>query len=225
MDTFHAVTGIVWPPLPPSVSDEGKTTTTNKKKKNSRAAAAAAAIIEPPVPEDTTPGTTTTTSPAATAAAEVALPEEFRLLKDGPPPAGSSMWNGTGGQRFLQMREVGAAAVDYDYDNGAWEGGGGGGGSGASRGGGAGGATAAAAVASPLRKPALGEYVGGCRPNELLVATVVKAHGRRGRVDEACRAVLTMAADWGLKPDVAVFNSLAAAAVWNGRMDLAIEVS
>ncbi|CAN0508886.1 unnamed protein product, partial [Ectocarpus sp. 8 AP-2014] len=58
----------------------------------------------------------------------------------------------------------------------------------------------------------------------MLVATVVKAHGRRRRLDDACRVILRMV-DWGIKPDVAVFNSLAAAAVWNGRMDLALQVS
>ncbi|CAN0249101.1 unnamed protein product [Laminaria digitata] len=78
-------------------------------------------------------------------------------------------------------------------------------------------------VNGPLRLPALGGYVGGCRPNGMLVATLVKAHGRRRRLDDACRVVLGMV-DWGLKPDVAVFNSFAAAAVWNGRIDLALEV-
>lgn len=74
-----------------------------------------------------------------------------------------------------------------------------------------------------VKRPALGSYVGTCRPNALLVSTLVKAHGRRRRVDDAVRVVLKMP-DWGLKPDVAVFNSLAAAAVWNRRMDLALEV-
>lgn len=73
------------------------------------------------------------------------------------------------------------------------------------------------------RRPALGEYVGDCRPNGFLVATLVKAHGKRGRLDDACRTVLTMS-DWGLRPDAAVFNALAAAAVWNGRLDIAVEV-
>lgn len=99
------------------------------------------------------------------------------------------------------MREVGADAA-----NGEWES-----------------PAAAASGSGVLKRPSLGPYVGGCRPNALLVATLVKAHGRRRRIDDAARTVLSMA-DWGLRPDVAVFNSLSAAAVWNGRMDLALEV-
>lgn len=196
MDTFDAVTGIIWPSLPPwpdlQARAKRRADTGGKAGKKARAAAA---LVVPPIVDSATPDAT------AAFSSEVELPEEFSLLKAGPP-ADAAIWNGTGRQRFLQMREV--DAIDH---GGEWEGG-----DPASRGAGA-----------PLRKPALGEYVGGCRPNELLVATMVKAHGRRGRLDDACRTVLRMV-DWGLRPDAAVLNSLAAAAVWNGRMDLAIEV-
>ena len=79
------------------------------------------------------------------------------------------------------------------------------------------------AAGTAARRSALGGHAGDCRPNGFLVATVVKAHGKRRRPDDACRTVLRMA-DWGLRPDAAVFNSLAAALVWNGRLDLAVEV-
>ncbi|CAN0409001.1 unnamed protein product, partial [Ectocarpus fasciculatus] len=194
VDTFHAVTGIIWPDLP-----AWPDATSGKRRARARQQKKAAA--------------------AAAATAGAAFPEDFRLLRAGPSTADAealeaSSWEGTGGQRFLQMRAV-AEQVE------------GGGGSvapaAASRPVAAVGADTAAAGGGPLRRPALGEYVGGCRPNGMLVATVVKAHGRRRRLDDACRVVLRMV-DWGIKPDVAVFNSLAAAAVWNGRMDLALQV-
>ncbi|CAN0196838.1 unnamed protein product, partial [Discosporangium mesarthrocarpum] len=58
-------------------------------------------------------------------------------------------------------------------------------------------------------------------PNILLSATLIKAHGRRRRVDEAYRVLDAMVGEWGLRPDVVIFNSLASAAVWNGRPHLA----
>lgn len=208
VDTFHAVTGIVWPESAPWPDPHQQASIT-----------------------------------AADGNTAEEFPEEFRLLQAGPSAADAMVLEatsreGTGGQRFLQMRAV-AEQVAEDMSNRV--GGGGAGGSTTIVGGGGGGvagssrgmeavaaagasvaATAAAAV-GPLKRPALGEYVGGCRPNGMLVATVVKAHGRSRRLDDACRMVLRMA-DWGLKPDVAVFNSFAAAAVWNGRVDLALQV-
>ncbi|CAM9576390.1 unnamed protein product, partial [Hapterophycus canaliculatus] len=181
VDTFHAVTGIIWPEYAPwpEVSSVRRGTGGGSGQR------------------------------------QAAFPEEFRLLQAGPAADDvdaleASSREGTGGQRFLQMRTVAEMAAEHLSNR---------------FGGGAVAAAAAAAVGmdGPLKRPALGEYVGDCRPNGMLVATVVKAHGRRRRLDDACRAVLRMA-DWGLKPDVAVFNSLAAAAVWNGRMDLALQV-
>ncbi len=200
VDTFHAVTGIVWPDLPPWPDASFP---------DGAAAAAAAANGEQ-------------------------FPEEFRQLQAGPSPTDAMVleaasWEGTGGQRFLQMRAVAEQVAEQMHMSnrdrvGGSSGGGGGSSTAGATAGRQGGTAANGDAEGPLRRPALGEYVGGCRPNGMLVATVVKAHGRRRRMDDACRVVLRMA-DWGLKPDVAVFNSLAAAAVWNGRMDLALQVS
>lgn len=237
VDTFHAVTGIVWPDLPPW-SDALSGNNAVKRKPSAAAVSAAA----PPAAaaaddENAAQPQATTAPPPADPASDAGphFPEEFRLLQAGPSAADAvvleaSSWEGTGGQRFLQMRAV-AEQVAEQMSNRVGGAGSkaapGGLGGAASSGAAADAATvAAAAVAGaegPLRLPVLGEYVGGCRPNAMLVATVVKAHGRRRRLDDACRVVLSMA-DWGLKPDVAVFNSLAAAAVWNGRMDLALQV-
>lgn len=207
VDTFHAVTGIVWPDLPPWSDALSATPAT----------AAAATHHESATP---TQAGAAHSALASDDDAGPHFPEEFRLLQAGPSTADAvvleaSSVEGTGGQRFLQMRTV-AEQVAEQMSNRA------------SKAVGLGGAgvdavAPAAGAGGPLRLPALGEYVGGCRPNAMLVATVVKAHGRRRRLDDACRMVLRMA-DWGLKPDVAVFNSLAAAAVWNGRMDLALQV-
>lgn len=196
VDTFHAVTGIVWPDSAPWADPlSGK----------------------------------------ASASATQEFPEEFRLLQAGPSAADAvvleaASCEGTGGQRFLQMRAVAEQVAEHMSNRvGGSRGGAGGpttvgGATGSSGGTEAATATeAASAAGGPLKLPVLGEYVGGCRPNGRLVATVVKAHGRSRRLDEACRVVLKMA-DWGLKPDVAVFNSLTAAAVWNGRVDLALQV-
>ena len=196
VDTFHAVTGIIWPDSPPWPDAPG--------------AGAGAA--------------------GATADGEQ-FPEEFRLLQAGPSTTDAlvleaASWEGTEGQRFLQMRAVAEQVAEHMSNRASGPGAGAGAPAAvapSSGGANANAAAAAAAAEGPLRRPALGEYVGGCRPNGMLVATVVKAHGRRRRLDDACRVVLRMA-DWGLKPDVAVFNSLAAAAVWNGRMDLALQV-
>lgn len=225
MDTFHAVTGIVWPDLPPwsdalfSNAKGGSNTASRRK-----AFAAVAAVDEnAATPQASAPSAPTLPSEDA----GPHFPEEFRLLQAGPSTADAlvleaSSWEGTGGQRFLQMRAV-AKQVAEQMSNRVGD-------RDANAAGDSGGsvdadadAGAAPGAEGPLRRPALGEYVGGCRPNAMLVATVVKAHGRRRRLDDACRVVLRMA-DWGLKPDVAVFNSLAAAAVWNGRMDLALQV-
>lgn len=248
METFHAVTGIVWPDLPPwpSLSDGASTASASSSKPKGGSKRSVKAVAggntkgnvngnnaigdangsaRGNVNGNNATGSGNTVSPGATTTASgVELPEEFRLLKEGPRAEDAaaleaSSWEGTGGQRFLQMRGVGAEAMAAAAAAavGLMEGGAGGGGVGS--GGGLGGL----GVSGPLRLPALGAYVGGCRPNALLVATLVKAHGRRRRLDDACRVVLGMV-DWGLKPDVAVFNSLAAAAVWNGRIDLALEV-
>eukprot|EP00752_Nemacystus_decipiens_P004025 g3686.t1 len=216
VDTFHAVTGIVWPDLPPwsdALSGNNDAQHTSAHKPSSGAAGYNGnAGQNAATPQGTAPSHDD---------AGPHFPEEFRLLQAGPSEADAwaleaSSWEGTGGQRFLQMRAV-AEQVAEQMSNRV-------GGAGRARAATAGaGAEAAGTAEGPLRMPALGEYVGGCRPNAMLVATVVKAHGRRRRLDEACRVVLRMA-DWGLKPDVAVFNSLAAAAVWNGRMDLALQV-
>lgn len=227
VDTFHAVTGIIWPEYAPwpdaFFSVRRRVATRNKQPQQPAAAAAAAATNGSTIESARTtggdaPAAATSTAPAdAHAVTKPKFPEEFRLLMAGPSEDDAdaleaSSWEGTGGERFLQMRTVAEQAAEH-LSNRFREGG----------------AVAAAAAAAavgmegPLKRPALGEYVGECRPNGMLVATVVKAHGRRRRLDDACRVVLKMA-DWGLKPDVAVFNSLAAAAVWNGRMDLALQV-
>ncbi|CAM9449725.1 unnamed protein product [Choristocarpus tenellus] len=62
-----------------------------------------------------------------------------------------------------------------------------------------------------------------CDPNVLLCTTLIKARGRQRRLDEAFR-VLENLECWGLEPDVGVFNSLTAAAVWNDKMDMALEL-
>lgn len=236
VDTFHAVTGIVWPDLPPwSETFPGAANAVNKRKPS---AAAHSDTHESASPQPTAPSAQ---APGGDAGPH--FPEEFRLLQAGPSTTDAlvleaSSWEGTGGQRFLQMRAV-AEQVAEQMSNrvggasaaaGAKAKAAGGVGVGADSDSDSDADAAAAAAAAPvataegpLRMPALGEYVGGCRPNAMLVATVVKAHGRRRRLDDACRLVLRMT-DWGLKPDVAVFNSLAAAAVWNGRMDLALQV-
>lgn len=214
VDTFHAVTGIVWPqsaPWPDSVSGKARGSKRDRQQQLKKPAA----------------GTADDDADSADQ-----FPEEFQRLQAGPSAADAMVleaasWEGTGGQRFLQMRAV-AEQVAEQMSNRVGGGGGAGdsktvGGAAGSAGGKEAVAAAATAAGGPLKLPALGEYVGGCRPNGRLVATVVKAHGRCRRLDEACRVVLTMA-DWGLKPDVAVFNSLAAAAVWNGRVDLALQV-
>ena len=235
VDTFHAVTGIVWPELPPwsdTLSGHVQHATTRP---TSPAAAISATAVSATAAADIAAEENATapqpTVPSAQAPDEdnagPHFPEEFRLLQAGPSTADAlvleaSSWESTGGQRFLQMRSV-AEQVAEQMSNRV------GGAAAAAKAkaqaaGGAGAGAAAGPAEGPLRMPVLGEYVGGCRPNALLVATVVKAHGRRRRLDDACRLVLKMT-DWGLKPDVAVFNSLAAAAVWNGRMDLALQVS
>ncbi|CAM9855815.1 unnamed protein product, partial [Ectocarpus sp. 12 AP-2014] len=209
VDTFHAVTGIIWPDLPPwPDATSGKVRARARQQKKAAAAAADGATSDTDTAEEE--------AAAARAAAADQFPEDFRLLRAGPSTADeealeASSWEGTGGQRFLQMRAVaeqaeGGGSVTPVASRAV-----------------AVGVDTAAAGGGPLKRPALGEYVGGCRPNGMLVATVVKAHGRRRRIDDACRVVLRMV-DWGIKPDVAVFNSLAAAAVWNGRMDLALQV-
>lgn len=230
------MTGIVWPDLPPwpALTTAKKTNKPSTRAANPNAAAsgvangtsvekmgdgsprtatlanngnAAVGTISASITTGVDAGASKVTPSATTAASGVELPEEFLQLKAGPSPDDlaaleASSLEGTNGQRFLQMREVGP-----DVENGEWEG------------------TEAVARAggTPLRRPVLGEYVGECRPNGRLVATMIKAHGRRKRLDDACRVVLRMV-DWGLKPDVAIFNSLASAAVWNGRIDLALEV-
>lgn len=211
VDTFHAVTGIIWPdyaPWPDTSSVRRRTTETRSIKQQPAAVTNGASTATPPTAADaesTEPAQSS--SPPASATAKPEFPEEFRLLLAGPSnddadALEASSWEGTGGERFLQMRTVAEQAAEHLSNRFA---------------------TSVVGMDGPLKRPALGEYVGECRPNGMLVATVVKAHGRRKRLDDACRMVLRMA-DWGLKPDVAVFNSLAAAAVWNGRMDLALQV-
>ncbi|CAN0027358.1 unnamed protein product [Scytosiphon promiscuus] len=222
VDTFHAVTGIIWPDYAPwpDASSVGRLIGSTGKQQSAVSAAATAEESATAIAVGDSAGAAQPSAPAPAGtdpATKPKFPEEFRLLLAGPSEDDAealeaSSLEGTGGQRFLQMRTVAEQAAEHLSNRF-----------------GAGGAVAAAAAAaalgmeSPLKRPALGEYVGECRPNGMLVATVVKAHGRRRRLDDACRMVLRMA-DWGLKPDVAVFNSLAAAAVWNGRMDLALQV-
>eukprot|EP00903_Cladosiphon_okamuranus_P006597 g6444.t1 len=223
VDTFHAVTGIVWPDLPPW-SDTANPVV--KRKPSTPAISTHDADSD--IHESASPRTAAPSAHAPKDDAGPQFPAEFQLLQDGPSRDDAlvleaSSWEGTRGQRFLQMRAV-AEQVAEQMSNRAGRAAAAGVGVGADADADAGAAAAPAATSEgPLKMPALGEYVGGCRPNAMLVATVVKAHGRRRRLDDACRLVLRMA-DWGLKPDVAVFNSLAAAAVWNGRMDLALQV-
>eukprot|EP00904_Undaria_pinnatifida_P010501 jgi/Undpi1/6581/HiC_scaffold_20.g09060.m1 len=184
VETFHAVTGIVWPDLPPWPSLNDSTTSFSSSSNSSKPKGSNSKRVAKRNAKVSTKGNNVVSPGVTTAASGVELPEEFRLLKEGPSAEDkaameASSWEGTGGQRFLQMRPVGAEAM-----------------------------AAAAAEAAGLVEAGGGG--GG-------------AHGRRRRLDDACRVVLGMV-DWGLKPDVAVFNSFAAAAVWNGRIDLALEV-
>lgn len=212
VDTFYAVTGIVCPELPPWPASS-----------SSRGARGGERSRSVPSPKHAK-----FVSNSTSAIHQEVFPhedvEELALLRAGLPSdlkdsfEAYSSWEGTGGERFLQMRDidrihgVGESITSRDGDEEPWtcEGVPYDDGVHAERGG-------------STRWPALGEYVGDCRPNGFLVATLVKAHGKRGRLDEACRTVLTMP-DWGLRPDAAVFNALAAAAVWNGRLDIAVEV-
>lgn len=215
MDTFYAVTGIIWPELPPwsaSSSSQGP-----QGSRGSRS-----------VPSSVNANFVSNSTSATHRADNEVFPRdevaELSLLRAGPPSdlkdsfEAFSLWEGTAGERFLQMRDIGQSdgvgdsfsSIDGNEESWACEGVPYDEGGRAERGG-------------SIRRPVLGAYVGDCRPNGFLVATLVKAHGKRGRLDDACRTVLTMP-DWGLRPDAAVFNALAAASVWNGRLDIAVEV-
>ncbi|CAN0249035.1 unnamed protein product, partial [Laminaria digitata] len=133
VETFHAVTGIVWPDLPPwpSLSDgapaasAGSSKPKGNPKRNVKANVKAngkanvkgnvkgnaSGNVKGNVEGNTNKvtGGTTVSPGATTAASGVELPEEFRLLKEGPRKEDAaaleaSSWEGTGGQRFLQMR-------------------------------------------------------------------------------------------------------------------------
>lgn len=227
VDIFYAVTGIVWPELPAwpgpqKLETRGGLRGMSEKRRRKIERRTQEGVEAPksvPMPK----GASTRSGARVDGADAADIPVEFVALKAGPvarddetePLDVSPEEHGAmSGEGFLQMREVAVDGVAV--------------GEGEMRT--VGSAIAGKAVAgagetqgSVKTAPTLGPYVGSCRPNVLLVATVVKAHGRRRRLDDACRTVLCME-DWGLRPDTAVFNSLASAAVWNGRLDLAVQV-
>lgn len=196
VDTFHAITGIAWPELPPwpepslpKARGHKRSVSSKKRRQLERT------TMKGVDPYKSVPMPSNMTLRRDELGRFPNVPAEFLELKAGPAHAEDDSAplemtteerGAMAGERFLQLREAGSMGAE-----------------------------------APALAP--GPYVGNCRPNALLVATVVKAHGRRRRLDDACRAVQRME-DWGLRPDAAVFNSLAAAAAWNGRLDLALEV-